>query len=137
MRQADAIASRFLGILAEHTELLGRDDEGGMVMVDIDDTIVQVHGYQKQGAGFGYSGVRGVNALLATVSTEQAAPVIVAQRLRNSRGATRLATDALALIRRTRLAGRAVLVRADAAFYSHALSAPVARQEPKCRSPCG
>ena len=121
MRQADAIASRFLGILAEHTELLGRDDEGGMVMVDIDDTIVQVHGYQKQGAGFGYSGVRGVNALLATVSTEQAAPVIVAQRLRNSRGATRLATDALALIRRTRLAGRAVLVRADAAFYSHAL----------------
>ncbi len=51
-------------------------------MVDIDDTIVDVHGYAKQGAGFGYSGVRGLNALLATVSTDQIAPVIAAQRLR-------------------------------------------------------
>src|SRR5690625_3902151 len=126
VRQADAIASRFLRNLAEHTELLGREDEGGTVMVDIDDTIVEVHGYQKQGASFGCSGVRGLNALLATVSTEQVAPVIAAQRLRKGsagspRGVVRLATDALALIRRTHLAGRPVLVRGDAAFYSHAL----------------
>ena len=53
-----------------------------MVMVDLDDTMVEVHGYNKQGAAFGYSGVRGLNALLATVSTEQIAPVITAQRLR-------------------------------------------------------
>ena len=39
------------------------------VMVDIDDTIIEVHGYAKQGSGYGYSGVRGLNALLATVST--------------------------------------------------------------------
>jgi hypothetical protein len=38
-------------------------------MVDLDDTIIEVHGHQKQGAGFGYSGVRGLNALLATAST--------------------------------------------------------------------
>src|SRR5690625_1686134 len=37
------------------------------------------------------------------------------------RGAVRLATDALAMVRRTCLAGRPVLVRGDAAFYSHAL----------------
>ncbi|GMA19663.1 hypothetical protein GCM10025862_16840 [Arsenicicoccus piscis] len=96
--------------------------------MDIDDTIVEVHGYQKQGASFGYSGVRGLNALLATVSTEQTAPVIAAQRLRKGsagspRGAIRLATDALAFLRRTHLARRAVLVRADSAFYSHALVA--------------
>lgn len=36
----------------------------------------------KQGAGFGCSGVCGLNALLATVATPQSAPVIVAQRLR-------------------------------------------------------
>ena len=94
--------------------------------VDLDDTIVEVHGYSKQGAAFGYSGVRGLNALLATVSTDQIAPVIAAQRLRKGsvgspRGAARLATDTLALIRRSHLAGRAVLVRADSAFYSHAL----------------
>ena len=37
------------------------------------------------------------------------------------RGAARLATDTLALIRRSQLTGRNVLVRADSAFYSHAL----------------
>jgi hypothetical protein len=52
--------------------------------------------------------------------------VIAAQRLRkgsagSARGAAKLATDALALIGRTCLAGRDVLVRADSAFYSHAL----------------
>src|SRR3954462_5280639 len=126
VRQADAVASRFLLNLAEHTELLGGRADAGTVIVDIDDTIVEVHGYQKQGAAFGYSGVRGLNALLATVSTAQIAPVIAAQRLRKGsvgspRGAARPATDRLALIRRSRLAGRNVLVRADSAFYSHAL----------------
>src|SRR4051794_5908118 len=126
VRQADAVASRFLLNLAEHTELLGGKQDAGTVLVDIDDTIVEVHGYQKQGAGFGYSRVRGLNALLATVATEQIAPVIAAQRLRKGsvgspRGAARLATDTLALIAGSRLAGRHVLVRADSAFYSHAL----------------
>ena len=41
-------------------------DRAGVV-IDVDDTIVEVHGYAKQGAGFGYSKVRGLNALLATV----------------------------------------------------------------------
>lgn len=130
VRQADAVASRFLLNLAEATGVLGTadDDPPAPVMVDIDDTIVEVHGHRKQGAAFGYSGVRGLNALLATVSTDQIAPVIAAQRLRkgstgSSRGAARLATDALALVRRSRLAGRPVLVRADSAFYSHTLVA--------------
>jgi hypothetical protein len=130
VRQADAVASRFLLNLADHTELLGRGEDTGTVNVDLDDTIVEVHGYAKQGAAFGYSGVRGLNALLATVSTDQVAPVIAAQRLRTGsvgspRGAARLATDALALVRRSELAGRDVLVRADSAFYSHALVAAV------------
>jgi hypothetical protein len=126
VRQADAVASRFLLNLAEHTELLGRVEDSGSVLLDLDDTVVEVHGYAKQGAAFGYSGVRGLNAVLATVSTDQLAPVIAAQRLRkgsagSARGAAKLATDALALIGRTHLAGRDVLVRADSAFYSHAL----------------
>jgi hypothetical protein len=126
VRQADAVASRFLLNLAEHTGLLGGGQDTGPVLVDLDDTIIEVHGYAKQGAGFGYSGVRGLNAVLATVSTETIAPVIAAQRLRKGsaaspRGAARLATDTLALVRRSRLAGRQVLLRADSAFYSHAL----------------
>ena len=94
------------------------------VVLDVDDTIVAVHGHTKQGAGFGYAGVRGLNALIATVSTPLAAPVIVAQRLRkgacgSARGAARLVADALATLvrlRRPGVTGR-VLLRADSAFY--------------------
>src|SRR3954453_8834720 len=57
VRQADAVASRFLLNLAEHTELLGAGGTGGTVKVDLDDTIIEVHGYAKQGAAFGYAGV--------------------------------------------------------------------------------
>ncbi|MGC0145118.1 IS1380 family transposase [Pseudactinotalea sp. Z1732] len=131
VRQGDAVASRFLINLAADSALLGDQQEGSdTVMVDIDDTIIEVHGYAKQGASFGYSGVRGLNALLATVSAGDFAPVIAAQRLRkgsagSARGAARLAIDALALVSRTQLAGRDVLVRTDSAFYSHAMVASV------------
>jgi Transposase DDE domain group 1 len=130
VRQLDAVASRFTLALSEATALLGPESATGRVLVDLDDTIVEVHGHAKQGAAFGYSKVRGLNALIATLSTEQLAPVIVAQRLRKGntgspRGASRLATDALKLISRSRLAGRQVHVRADSAFYSHALVSAV------------
>jgi hypothetical protein len=57
------------------------------------------HGYRKQGTGYGYSGVNGLNALLG-VSTPTSAPVIAAARLRkgstnSARGAARLVTDTL------------------------------------------
>lgn len=41
-------------------------DEAGYALLDVDDTIIEVHGHAKQGAGFGYSGVPGLNAPLAT-----------------------------------------------------------------------
>ncbi len=87
VRQLDAVASRFLARLANQTPLIATtiamtQESSQRVMVDIDDTIIEVHGYAKQGSGYGYSGVRGLNALLATVSTSQSAPVVVAQRLR-------------------------------------------------------
>jgi hypothetical protein len=98
------------------------------VLVDIDDTIVEVHGHGKQGSGYGYSGVRGLNVLLATVSAGQAAPVIVAQRLRRGacgspRGAERLVADALATVKKLAAVPGAVkpLLRADSALcrYRH------------------
>jgi hypothetical protein len=126
VRQLDAVAARLLAGLAVRTPVLaGLDD--GLVTVDVDDTVIEVHGYAKQGAGFGYTGVRGLNALLATVSTGRAAPVVVAQRLRkgsvnSARGARRLVRDALATVRalRGRHATGRVLLRADSAFYGHA-----------------
>ena len=129
VRQLDAVASRFLTGLAEATPVLAGVSE--VAVVDIDDTIVEVHGYAKQGAGFGYSKVRGLNTLIATVSTQSCAPVIVAQRLRkgsanSARGAQRLVRDALKTVRTLRqqegagTSGR-VLLRADSAYYGHAV----------------
>ena len=124
VRQLDAVASRFLGRLAEQTPLIvTSSDTGERVMIDIDDTIIEVHGYAKQGSGYGYSGVRGLNALLAVVSTTQSAPVIVAQRLRKGscgspRGAKRLVADALKTARTLSTPStQRPLVRADSAFY--------------------
>ena len=34
--------------------------------LDVDDTVRATYGYAKQGAGYGYTGVKGLNALLAT-----------------------------------------------------------------------
>jgi hypothetical protein len=131
VRQLDAVASRFLGNLAEKTPLVAGIDTA-RVLVDIDDSIIEVHGHGKQGSGYGYSGVRGLNALLATVATDTCAPVILGQRLRRGacgspRGAARLVADALATVDRLRTqAGGASddcplkpLVRADSAFYGH------------------
>src|SRR4051794_27786582 len=42
----------------------------------------ETHGYHKQGVDYGYSKVKGLNALLAIVSTPVAAPVIAATRWR-------------------------------------------------------
>jgi hypothetical protein len=123
VRQLDAVASRFLTALIGRAELLA-GEPSGMVLVDIDDSIIEVHGHAKQGASFGYTRVRGLNMLLATASTQAAAPVVVAQRLRKGscgspRGAKRLVADALKTVRSLREHGATgpVLVRADSAFY--------------------
>ena len=133
VRQLDAVAARFLVALAGLTRLLGdptrpaetgtgTGTDVGYALVDVDDTIVEVHGHAKQGAGFGYSRIRGLNALLATLSTDAGAPVVVAQRLRkgacnSSRGAKRLVGDALMQARRLLGPKARVLVRMDSAFY--------------------
>ena len=132
VRQLDAVASRVLVSLGADTPVL-QARPGERVMVDIDDTIVEVHGYHKQGASFGYSGVRGLNPLLATASTTSSAPVMVAQRLRQGaagspRGAARIVADALATVRRMSPGDRSrPLLRADCVFYGHATIATAIR----------
>lgn len=129
VRQLDAIASRFLTRLADQTPIVLPGDEQ-MVMVDIDNTIIEVHGHTKQGSGYGYSSVRGLYALLATASTAASAPVVVAQRLRKGscgspRGAARLVADALKAT--ATVTNAPVLVRADSAFYGSPTAGTVLR----------
>ncbi len=125
VRQLDAVASRFLQGLAGEAPLLAPGGED-YVFLDVDDTIIQVHGHQKQGSGYGYSGVRGINALLGAVTTKTSAPVIIGQRLRRGacgspRGAARLIRDSLATLKRLNGFKHArVMFRADSAYYGFA-----------------
>ncbi len=56
-----------------------------VAFLDLDDTVRGTYGYAKQGTGRGYTGVKGLNALLATICTPLSAPVIAATRLRQGR----------------------------------------------------
>jgi hypothetical protein len=134
VRQLDSVAAALLTGLAAAAPLLPGAEQ--VSYLDVDDTVREVHGYAKQGAGFGYSGVRGLNALLATISTPLAAPVIAAARLRKGsayspRGAAGLLTDALRTSRAAGVGGsdRAglVIVRADSAYYTHDMVAAARR----------
>jgi Transposase DDE domain group 1 len=129
VRQLDAVAARLLPALAVAVPVLPGADQ--FAIVDIDDTVRQTYGYAKQGAGRGYTGIKGLNALLAIVSTAGSAPLIVAARLRkgstnSARGAAKLLTDALATARRAGAVG-IVLVRADSAYYGHDIIAACRR----------
>jgi Transposase DDE domain group 1 len=129
VRQLDAVAAKFLTALAKNASILPGADQ--VCYVDIDDTIKATYGYAKQGTGFGYTGVKGLNALLAIVSTPLSAPVIAASRLRkggtnSARGAARFVADALVTAKACG-AGGLVILRADSAYYGHKVVAAARR----------
>ena len=74
VRQLDSVAAALLTALAHRTPLL--PGAAQVTYLDLDDTVRETHGYAKQGAGYGYNKIKGLNALLATISTPLAAPVI-------------------------------------------------------------
>ena len=121
VRQLDAVAARFLVNLTAQVPVLA--GAGQAAFLDIDDTIKATYGYQKEGAGYGYSKVKGLNALFAIISTPLSAPLIAATRLRKGstnspNGASRLVADALATVKRAGVTGL-ITMRADSAYYAH------------------
>jgi hypothetical protein len=134
VRQLDSVAASLLTELGRRTPLLAGADQ--IAYVDVDDTVKATYGYAKQGAGYGYSGVKGLNALIATVSTPLSAPVICATRLRkgntnSARGASRLVADALVAAKAAGAGGPdstgLIILRADSAFYNHDVIAAARR----------
>ena len=126
VQQLDAVGTRVLaGLTAQVPGLIaGAEHDQGLAFIDVDDTIREVHGYAKQGAAYGYSRVRGLNAQLAALSTPLAAPVILGARLRrgnvaSATGAARLLAQAVTTARAAGVEGR-ILARADSAYYGHA-----------------
>lgn len=133
VQQIDKVSAGVLaGLTGQVPGLLagGRDGEG-LVFVDIDDTVRAVHGYQKQGAAFGYSRVRGLNIQLTTISTPICAPVVGRTRLRrgniaSATGSPRLLSQTITTVRAAGICGQ-VMARADSAFYVRAFIAAAVR----------
>lgn len=126
VRQLGAVHRRVLGELTKQVALLPGGDQ--LAFIDIDSTQKRVYGPAKQGAAFGHTkiaskslSVRGLNALVATVSTPIAAPVITTTRLRggnagSARGAAWLVAESINTARAAQVSGL-LLARADSAFY--------------------
>jgi hypothetical protein len=132
--QTGKVNREFLAELARRAPLL--PGKGTLAFVDIDSQQKRVYGHKKQGAAFGHTKiqgksllVRGLNALAATITTPDGAPVIAATRLRggnagSARGAASFATEAVHTARAAGCSGTLV-VRADSAFYSAAFTSAV------------
>jgi hypothetical protein len=132
VQQLDKINAGVLAGLATRVpDLLAGAD--GIVFVDVDDTVREVHGYAKQGAAFGYTGQRGLNLQLATISTPTAAPVIARARLRkgntaSATGVGRLLAQAITTTRAAGVTGQ-ILARADSAYYGWAFVGTALRHQ--------
>ena len=98
--------------------------------------IGEVHGYEKQGAGFGYTGERGYHPIIASRS---GTGEVLHTRLRkgqagSGRGALRFVQELVARVRRAGAKGE-ILLRADSAFWNNKVIAYLA--ERGCRYSIG
>jgi hypothetical protein len=126
VQQLDTVGGQLLAGLAARVPglLAGAECAEGFACIDLDDTIREVHGYAKQAAAYGYTGVRGLNIQLATIATPLAAPVIARARLRkgstaSAKGAGRMLAQAITTARAAGVRGQ-ILCRADSAYYGWA-----------------
>jgi hypothetical protein len=120
VREFDAVTRELLARL--WAAGAGPVDPAGPLTFDLDSTICPVYGRTKQGAGFGYTKVRGYHPQLATLpETGQ----VLFSRLRGgpagaARGAKSFLTETISRLRHAGATGP-LTVRADSAFYSRAV----------------
>jgi PII-like signaling protein len=98
---------------------LGAGPGGDRLVIDVDSTICEVHGYKKQGAGFGYTHVLGYHPILATRADTGE---VLHARMRKGqahtqRGVKRFVEELVPRLRRAGATGELVL-RCDAGFWS-------------------
>jgi hypothetical protein len=97
----------------------GARPAGNILKLDLDSSVIETYGLQKQGAkNFTYQGTRGYHPLLAVIAESE----VVHSRLRegrasSGRGAGNFARQALARVERL-AAGLDVVARADSGFYA-------------------
>ena len=122
VRQLDAVIAEAL----RRAWQLGAGPAGETVTIDVDSTICEVHGKQKQGAAYGYTRTLGYHPLLATCA--ETGEVLHARLRKGSsqRGAKRFVEELVARVRRAG-APAAMCLRADSGFWSHGLIDTLAR----------
>jgi DDE family transposase len=118
-------------LLAETLTRAWRSGAGpgdGRLLVDVDSFIGEVHGYQKQGAAFGYTRQRGYHPLVATrADTGEVLHVrLRTGRAASPRGVVRFADELIARVTRAGASGEKLL-RADSAFWNKTLIARLVR----------
>ena len=115
VRQLDRVLAEAIG----RAWAAGAGPGSERLVIDVDSFVGEVHGYQKQGAGFGYTGERGYHPLLATrAGTGEALHVRLRRgRAASGRGALRFVRELVARVRRAGASGE-ILVRADSAFWN-------------------
>jgi hypothetical protein len=115
VRQLD----RLSGELLTRAWSLGAGPGDEPMTIDIDSTIQPVYGKQKQGAGYGYTGVLGQHPLVATrTGTGEVLHVRHRKGSTNSgRGAQRFVRETVGRVRRAGSSGQLTL-RADSGFHS-------------------
>ncbi|MGK2881519.1 MAG: transposase [Mycobacterium sp.] len=135
VQQLDAVGGDLLAGLTTRVPglIAGAENVEGFACIDLDDTIREVHGYAKQAAAYGYTGVRGLNIQLATISTPLAAPIVARARLRkgstaSAKGAGRLLAQAITTAHAAGVRSR-ILCRADSAYYGWAFVGTAIRKK--------
>ncbi len=106
----------------------GAGPGGGDVTIDVDSSICETYGFQKQGGCFGHTKVRGYHPLIASLSGSDE---VLGVRLRGGnahtgRGADSFLTQVFNRVRRGGATGPMVL-RADSGFYNHKVTEAVPR----------
>jgi hypothetical protein len=93
--------------------------EGEPVVIDLDSTVCEVHGHDKHGAAYGYTGVLGYHPMIATLA--DGGEVVHARMRKGSantgRGAQRFVREVAGRVRRAGADGPIVL-RADSGYWS-------------------
>jgi hypothetical protein len=94
----------------------------GRLVVDVDSFVGEVHGYQKQGAAFGYTRVRGHHPLIAArADTRELLHLRLRKGSANTqRGILRFADELIARLVRAGASG-VKLLRADSGFWNVSL----------------
>ncbi len=116
VRQLDRLAE----LLLTRAWQAGAGPGDGDLVIDVDSTICEVHGYAKQGAAYGYTRTLGYHPIVATRADNGE---VLHTRMRKgsantARGAQRFVRETVGRVRRAGATGP-ITLRADSGFWSH------------------